>query len=87
MRTRRAAVAITLAALSLTACSSGEADVAACKAAMRQQYEDAATASKEGTRPAACAGVDDKTLQRLAGEVLTEKLGEEMGEVLGTPTP
>jgi hypothetical protein len=49
-------------------------DLAACKAALTAQYEQAATTGAKGSRPAACHDVDDATLQRLAGEVINEQL-------------
>ena len=50
-------------------------DVAACKAAMKK---DCATAlsnpsTPPATRPAACKGVDNKTLKRLVGEIMQGK--------------
>lgn len=97
MRTRTAAV--TLALLALTACSSGEPNVAACKAAMHKQYDAAIATGEQGKRPNDCQGVDDKTLERLAGEVITEQLNgkqleadlerleQEIDQELGTPSP
>ncbi|MEU6344471.1 hypothetical protein ABZ883_26385 [Streptomyces sp. NPDC046977] len=71
MRIRTATAAATLLLAPLTAaCSSSEPDVAACKTAMVQQLKDAAGAQPAGGRPAACAGVDGKTLERLAGEAM-----------------
>ncbi|MFE7927799.1 hypothetical protein ACFU6S_03540 [Streptomyces sp. NPDC057456] len=81
MNTRAAACATLLALAALTGCSdtdSDSGDVAACKTAMAKQLEEAVTARSSGTpmptgtRPAACAGVDDATLTRLTGEVTTE---------------
>lgn len=77
---RLAAVAAVLV-LAVTGCGSNDkqapaptVDVAACKAAMKAQFAQATTNpdALEGTRPAACQGVDDATLQRLAGEVIGE---------------
>jgi propanediol dehydratase small subunit len=67
--------AVVLAVLLLAACSSGSsstAHVAACKAAMTRDYHyalahpDAPPAAK----PAACKGVPDATLQKLAAEIM-----------------
>ncbi|MGW9371181.1 hypothetical protein ACWGVR_14360 [Streptomyces xanthophaeus] len=82
MRTRTALVLLAL--LPLTACSSAEADEAACKAAMHEQYEAAVATGAQGQRPDDCKGVDDETLQRLSGEVITEQLN---GKGIGTPSP
>lgn len=99
MRIRTVTTLISVALLSLTACSGSTPDVAACKAAMHKQYEAATATGEQGKRPAVCRGVDDKTLQRLAGEVITEQLNgkqleqdldrleQEMNQELGTPSP
>ena len=69
--------AIAAALLALTACSSDNgADVAACKKAMEKQLEDAILTGKEGSRPAACLGIDDATLRRLAAEVMSEGMDD-----------
>lgn len=81
MRTRTALTAVLLAlAAATTSCSSTEADPAACKAAMTKQMADAMESGKEGSRPAACAGIDDKTLQKLAGEVTKEWLDSDQAD-------
>lgn len=49
-------------------------DLAARKAALTTQYEQAVAIGAKGSRPAACHDVDDATLQRLAGEVINEQL-------------
>ena len=48
--------------------------VSACKAAMRADFDRAARGEDTSKRPAACVGIDDATLQRLAGEIAAEKL-------------
>ena len=66
---------IVLAVLALAACSSTSSthSVAACKAAMTRDYHyalahpDAPPASK----PAACKGVPDTTIRKLAAEIMT----------------
>lgn len=84
MHTRTALSAALLVAAALTGCSSSGstvADEAACKKAMTAQYKEAAAKgdkAPEGTKPQACQGIDDKTLQKLAGEVMSEYL--ESGE-------
>jgi PBP1b-binding outer membrane lipoprotein LpoB len=72
-----AALAATL--MVLAGCSSKAPDkppdkVAACKAAMRADYERSLTDpnAPTATRPPACNGIDDATLERLVGEVMTE---------------
>ncbi|MHA4814157.1 hypothetical protein ACXZ65_07345 [Streptomyces aculeolatus] len=66
-------------ALGLTACGNsdaGDGNVAACKAAIAEQMQDAVDTDTEGHRPAACIGIDDKTLQRIAGELIEDELGD-----------
>ena len=79
-RTRIAALAIT--ALALAGCGSTSAthpastpsagNVAACKAAMVRDYDYALAHpdAPAATRPPACKGVPDATLNRLAGEIM-----------------
>ncbi|MFD7444253.1 hypothetical protein [Streptomyces sp. NPDC059909] len=58
-----------------TACDATEADVAACKAAMAEAFEDVPAtgdAPKLGPAPAACDRVDDETLRRLWKELTAE---------------
>lgn len=81
-RTAACAALLALAALT-TGCSSTEADPAACKAAMQKQYADAIDSGKEGSRPAACDGIDDKTLQKYATDIMADQLGD----TLGSATP
>lgn len=76
MRIHTITAAGLLALAALTAgCSSTEADPAACKAAMQKQYADAMKSGKEGSRPAACNGIDDKTVQKYATDILSDQLG------------
>jgi hypothetical protein len=73
------AAAILAATCLLTACSSSSthtapavADTASCEQALIQQLKDA-YANPNGpssTRPAACAGIDDATLQKLGMQAL-----------------
>jgi hypothetical protein len=93
MKTRTAACAALLAlTAALTACSSSSgsnADPAACKSAMTKQFTEGiakGTAAPTGTRPAACDGVDDKTLQKYAGDLMTEQLGEAIESALPSAT-
>lgn len=66
----------------LTACSSGgdaKADPSACKAAMRKQLQDGITAgatATPGTRPSQCDGIDDKTLQKYASDLVSDQLNK-----------
>ncbi|MEU9245699.1 hypothetical protein [Streptomyces sp. NPDC048385] len=95
MRIRTTTIAVLLATTAaLTACSSSnsKADPAACKAAMTQQYKDAAAKgdnAPQGKRPAACDGVDDKTVQRYATEIIAKELPKAVESALpdatGTP--
>lgn len=83
MKTRTAACAALIAIAALTSCSGDTAaDPAACKAAMEKQFDDALASGKEGSRPDACDGIDDKTLQKLAGEVASEQLEKSLGDSL-----
>ncbi|WP_217553092.1 hypothetical protein [Streptomyces sp. GbtcB6] len=94
MHTRTAACAILLGiAATLTACSGGgsKADPAACKAAMTKQYKDAVAKggnAPEGTRPKACEGVDDTTVQQFASDIMKDALNSAVSStptVAGTP--
>jgi ABC-type glycerol-3-phosphate transport system substrate-binding protein len=81
MKTRTALCAALLAlAATLTACSSNaKADPAACKAAMTKQFKDGIAAGDNatpGTRPHACDGVDDKTVQKYATEIMKKQIGD-----------
>ena len=60
------------APLALTACSSGP-DVAACKAAMRQQFAQgmADPSGPPATRPAACKEVPDKTIEQIVYQIMS----------------
>lgn len=87
---RRHTAALAAAALTtalLTACSSGSDDTskphtAACKAAMQKQLADAIDTSAEGQRPPECAGIDDETLQRLMGDTISDRLGQDTEDAL-----
>ncbi len=52
-------------------------DKAACKAAMSAQFDRAIANpdGPEGTKPAACNGVSDADLTRMAEELISEKMG------------
>lgn len=92
MKTRTAACTVLLAlTAALTACSSGtaKADPAACKAAMRKQLQDGIAAGDKatpGTRPPQCSGIDDKTLQKFAADLMTDQIGKAVESALPTPT-
>lgn len=68
---------VVLAALltSPTPASRSFADMDACKEALRAEYHAAIVAGVQGTRPAECNGIDDATIGRLAGEVISEEAG------------
>ncbi|MEU9789096.1 hypothetical protein AB0E27_00480 [Streptomyces sparsogenes] len=70
--------AIAAALLTLAACSSNgnEYNVAACKKALQQQFEEAIASGKEGNPPFACLGLDEATLRRLAGEIISENMDD-----------
>jgi hypothetical protein len=68
-RTRIAALAI--AALALAGCGGHHPSEAACKAAMKQQYATALATGQQGHEPAACKGLSDAVLRKLAGQVLS----------------
>jgi len=93
MRTTTAVLATAGILLALTSCSSDTTDPGACKTAMAKQLDkavDAGDQAKPGTRPAACDGVDDKTLQRLTGELIAEQTGKDIDASLEpstTPDP
>ncbi|MER5892291.1 hypothetical protein [Streptomyces sp. NPDC001876] len=92
MRTRTAAAltAATLLALTLTGCSSDTADSAACKTAMAKQLAAATAAgdqAKPGTRPEACDGVDDQTLQRITGELISDQVDKAVDDATESAAP
>lgn len=86
MRTRIVIAAASAALLTvplLTACSNGTtpvaapaADPAACKAAMAERLKDAIAVGDNATpatRPPQCRGIDSKTLQKFAGELIGDQ--------------
>ncbi len=94
VRTKRTLTTAAVAALlALTGCSSEpdpKPDIAACKTAMVKQVDEAIAAGEEavdGKRPTACTGVDDKTFERLAGEITAAKTAEFFGDEGATPAP
>jgi len=64
------AIAATLALL-LAGCGGHHPSETACKAAMKQQYATALATGRQGHEPAACKGLSDAVLQKLAGQVLS----------------
>ncbi|MEU6842283.1 hypothetical protein ABZ930_10475 [Streptomyces sp. NPDC046716] len=85
MHTRIAAAAMAAAlAFGAVACSSGDtkADPAACKAAMKKQFDEAmkkgGDAAAADERPEACEGIDDKTAQRFAKELMGDAMDDAM---------
>lgn len=83
MRTRTAITAVLLALAATTAaCGSDKADPAACKAAMEKQLKDAAADGTEGSRPDECDGIDDKTVQKYAEEIVSDQTTKEVEESL-----
>ena len=94
MHTRTIAAALAAGLLlALTACSSSgntKADPAACKAAMGKDLAAAIAAGDEAEqskRPAACNGIDDKTAQRIAGELIAEQLGKTTDDATSSAEP
>lgn len=81
MRTRTALPVTLLALAALAVGCGGEADPAACKAAMEKQFE-AAKDGKEGSRPDACDGVDEKTVRKYAEEIVADQTTKEVEESL-----
>ncbi|MET8331206.1 hypothetical protein [Streptomyces sp. NPDC005181] len=90
MRTHTALAAAAITLLALTGCNSDtKADPAACKAAMAKAFDDAIAAGNEAKKsksPAACDGVDNKTLQRIAGELISDRAGKPAEDAV-TPPP
>ncbi|MER7479098.1 hypothetical protein ABTX60_15865 [Streptomyces sp. NPDC126510] len=75
----------TLLLITLTACGGTEAkaDPQACEKGLFEQYRDTVAAggdAPESKKPAACDGVDDKTLERLAGQAIKEYLASDDAE-------
>ncbi|WP_328920659.1 hypothetical protein OG911_28055 [Streptomyces sp. NBC_00208] len=91
MRTYTAIAAAVITLLALTGCSSDtKADPAACKAVLAKQLAEAVAAgdkAKQGKRPPACNGVDDKTLERIAGELATEQAGKAVEDAIESAAP
>ncbi|WP_404974878.1 hypothetical protein [[Kitasatospora] papulosa] len=90
MRTTTAVLATAGILLALTGCSSDTADPKACKAAMSKQADKAIAAgeaAEEGKRPQACEGVDAETLQRIAGELISEQTGKAAEDALQSAAP
>ncbi|MEU9616908.1 hypothetical protein AB0D56_36110 [Streptomyces sp. NPDC048209] len=90
MNRATAALLATTALLALTSCSSTDADPKACKNAMAQQADEAIAAgeaAEEGKRPQACEGVDAETLQRIAGELISEQTGKAAEDALQSAAP
>lgn len=77
----RSLIAAAAAVVMLAGCGGGSSgpDVAACKAAMKEAFATASAdpSSPDASKPAACEGVDDKTIERLAGEIVSEALDGE----------
>ncbi|MGW3692181.1 hypothetical protein [Streptomyces sp. NPDC005125] len=75
----------------LTGCSSdSKADPAACKTAMSKAFDDTIAAgnkSKKSERAAACDGVDDETVQRIAAELISERAGKAAEDTLESAAP
>jgi hypothetical protein len=93
MKTRTAACTVLLAlTAALTACSNGsdaKVDPAACKTAMRKQLQDAidsGASATPGTRPSQCDGVDTKTIQKYAGELMADQVGDAINSALPSAT-
>ncbi|WP_371624059.1 hypothetical protein OG245_15210 [Streptomyces sp. NBC_01116] len=86
MRTRTALTTTAVVLLALTGCSSDpKPDTAACKTAMAKQLGQAMAdgdEAAEGDRPTECDGVDDETLQRIAGELTGDQIGRTVDDTL-----
>lgn len=87
MHIRAAAIAsLLLAAPLLAACSSGDkttADPKACKTVLADNYRKAMANGGKGPdqkEPAACKGLDQKTLERITGEVLKEYMSSDQAK-------
>ncbi|MFJ6810642.1 hypothetical protein ACIQRK_32340 [Streptomyces anulatus] len=90
MRTRTTLTTTAVILLALTGCSSdSEPDTAACKTAMAKQLGQAMAdgdEAAEGERPTECDGVDDETLQRIAGELTGDQIGRTVDDSLDDTT-
>jgi predicted small lipoprotein YifL len=67
----RAVAAAAVLAVLIAGCGGSGPDKAACKAALKAEYAAALANGTQGTEPAACKGLSDAELQKLAGEVLS----------------
>ncbi|GAA4663177.1 hypothetical protein [Streptomyces youssoufiensis] len=82
MRTALAVTAALLLGLTVTACSDdSEPSVSACKQAMQKQLQDAKDGAT-GSRPSACNGVDDATLQKIAAELIGSEVEKGMEDAV-----
>jgi hypothetical protein len=70
MRCTAGAAAAALLALLLAGCGGHHPSEAACKAAMKQQYATALATGRQGHEPAACKGLSDAVLRKLAAEIM-----------------
>ncbi|MET9735693.1 hypothetical protein ABZZ79_35225 [Streptomyces sp. NPDC006458] len=100
MNSRTAMPALGLLLMAVTACGSGSGegaaavgDEAACRAALSRQAKEFAQAGgppADAEDPAACAGLDDRTLKRVHNEIIGEVVGsdefrEQVEDSLGDP--
>lgn len=97
---RRTAIALlATACLAVTGCSRAGgnatiADPAACKSALADNYRKAVAAggkAPEQKRPAACVGLDAKTLEKITGQVISEYLdssqaSKDLASAIPTPS-
>lgn len=91
---RTTAACLIAACLAVTGCSrtGGDAtiaDPAACKAALADNYRKAVAAGGKGPeekRPAACVGLDAKTLETITGQVIGEYLDSSQASAVPTPS-
>lgn len=70
---RPVVAAAAVALVAVAGCGGTSASPKACKAAMRHELQHAFSnpSASPGTRPAACKGISDAELRKLAGQLLT----------------
>lgn len=72
MRCITGTAAAAVLVLLLAGCGGHHPSEAACKAAMKQQYATALATGQQGREPAACKGLSDAVLQKLAAEIMAK---------------
>jgi hypothetical protein len=65
----------------------GDADLAACEAAMREQFEAATLDLEGGDRPPECEGVSDQEVEEIATRIIEDAFDTPPAQPVDTPEP